>query len=288
MVMIQHPFEPPATIATRQSQSSPENKNREIKDFREYNKEDIGPLNKKKINTIILQTDSFIVYLDQDLDVMWTVNDDYDGYPDDFGVITNEVAHMETLIERHLQKKEFYEFKMLAAEGMARVLDDKSCVNASTVLKKAYDELIYLVKEKLRISYLKGSMSFTALVLVLLVLCLVFKLQIKEVSNDSYLLVVSCLCGGLGAFISSFITSRTYNANPAIGANIHYLDGAFRIVYGVVAAFFLYLGIKANAVLGFVDTENTSNYIYYFFCALAGASEVLIPNIIKQKENEKA
>ena len=61
---------------------------------------------------------------------------------------------------------------------MARVLDDKSCENASTVLKKAYDELIYLVKEKLRISYLKGSLSFSALVLVMLVLCLVFKLQI--------------------------------------------------------------------------------------------------------------
>ena len=107
-------------------------------------------------------------------------------------------------------------------------------------------------------------------------------------SIDSYLLVVSCLCGGLGAFISSFITSRSYNANPAIGANIHFLDGVFRIVYGIVAAFFLYLGIKANAVLGFVDTESTSNYIFYFFCALAGASEVLIPNIIKQKENGKA
>jgi hypothetical protein len=286
MFMLRHPFEPPIPIASGQSQSSSSGNNRE--EFREYKNGDTGPLNNKKIDTIILQTDSFIVYLDQDLDVMWTVNDDYEGYPEDFGTITNEVAHMETLIERHLKNKELYEFKVLAAEGMARVLDDKSCENASTVLKKAYDELIYLVKEKLRISYLKGSLSFTALVLVMLVLCLVFKLQIKQVSNDSYLLVVSCLCGGLGAFISSFITSRSYNANPAIGANIHFLDGVFRIVYGIVAAFFLYLGIKANAVLGFVDTESTSNYIFYFFCALAGASEVLIPNIIKQKENGKA
>ena len=90
--MLRHPFEPPIPIASGQSQASSSGNNRE--DFRDYKNGDTGPLNNKKIDTIILQTDSFIVYLDQDLDVMWTVNDDYEGYPEDFGTITNEVAHM--------------------------------------------------------------------------------------------------------------------------------------------------------------------------------------------------
>jgi hypothetical protein len=62
-----------------------------------------------------------------------------------------------------------------------------------------------------------------------------------------------------------------------------------RIFYGFIAALIVFAGIKANLVMGFInDLPSKSDYVLFFICSIAGASEVLLPSIIKQTEGRNA
>ena len=44
--------------------------------------------------------------------------------------------------------------------------------------------------------------------------------------------------------------------------------------------------MKANVLIGFASDTKYIPWLYYFIAMVAGASEVLIPNLIKQTEGE--
>ena len=92
--------------------------------------------------------------------------------------------------------------------------------------------------------------------------------------------------GGIGAFVSTMINAKKYNADITTNKKIHAIDGSLRILYGVIAGVLVAMGIKANIILGFANGINKSIYLYTFLGAIAGASEVFLPNIIKQVEDK--
>jgi len=46
------------------------------------------------------------------------------------------------------------------------------------------------------------------------------------------------------------------------------------------------IAIKSNIVLGFINQASTTIYLKVFLGVVAGASEILIPNLIKQVEDK--
>jgi hypothetical protein len=47
------------------------------------------------------------------------------------------------------------------------------------------------------------------------------------------------------------------------------------------------IGIKANILFGFINHIEANMYVLPFLGAIGGASEMLLPNIIKQFDTEK-
>src|SRR4051794_29427349 len=68
------------------------------------------------------------------------------------------------------------------------------------------------------------------------------------------------------------------------GLPIHRLDGFLRVFYGLIAGILVSLAIKGNVLAGFADSQQP--WILYFFAMVAGASEILIPNLINQAERQ--
>jgi hypothetical protein len=82
------------------------------------------------------------------------------------------------------------------------------------------------------------------------------------------------------------VRARNYIAELSSSRRIHKIDGALRIIYGLMAGMIISLGIKSNIILGFVNSIDNHIFKLSFFGAIAGASEILLPNIIKQIEDQ--
>ena len=110
----------------------------ELESFFGFAEGDIEPTNRKRIHSLIMSTDTWIVYLDDHLDVWWSVLDDYEGeYPEDWGALYNRVAHLETLSINRLAPEHMEPFRRLLGEAIARTLDEEDTSSATEVLDRA-------------------------------------------------------------------------------------------------------------------------------------------------------
>ncbi len=65
------------------------------------------------------------------------------------------------------------------------------------------------------------------------------------------------------------------------------IDGFLRVFYGLVASLLIAIGVRANLLLGFVNTSESNVYVMLFLGAMGGASEWFLPNIIKQFDEKQ-
>jgi len=89
-----------------------------------------------------------------------------------------------------------------------------------------------------------------------------------------------------GALISVISRTQSISMDVATGRLVYYIEGAARILLGMLGAFLIALSVKANLILGVVN--NTKDYEFPFLlllCMVAGASERLVPNLIRQVES---
>jgi hypothetical protein len=87
----------------------------------------------KFIDTLIVATESYIVYLDDEYFVEWSTNDNYEGFSQSFGEISNAVAHLETLSITLLSKRQRKPFRRLLGEGIARSLENDEKVARNVI-----------------------------------------------------------------------------------------------------------------------------------------------------------
>ena len=86
--------------------------------------------------------------------------------------------------------------------------------------------------------------------------------------------------GGLGAWLSVIQRSRKTDLDVAAGPVLHYLEGAFRIMVGMLGAFLVALVLHANLV-----AWGKSLSAIMVICMIAGVSERLVPSFIEQIES---
>ena len=130
-------------------------------------------------------------------------------------------------------------------------------------------------------------MITTALITILIIIGVVFKNTITTfVSYDIYRIFLMGLFGGIGAFVSTMIRVKKYEAEITLGKNVHRLDGFLRIVYGLFAGVIISLGIKSNIIFGFIKDSTQNSFVELFIGIIGGASEIILPNIIKKVEEK--
>lgn len=249
---------------------------------------DPEPTGGGKIQTIVFQAFECIVYLDQAHGINWETGEEYTGFPDDFGLISNRVLILEGITKNLFAGRKLKDINYLLAQGLARVLDDKNSANAIQVLDEFATSLEEQGRQLLKIEFIIASFFTTSFVLLMLLLTWLFRWNFSFILGPgAFELVMASYCGGIGAFVSSFIRSLEFKGDIRVPKNIYSFDGALRVFYGLIAGFIIALAIKSNILLGIVnDITGSSIYVICFLAAIGGASESFVPSIIKKVEEK--
>ena len=208
-----------------------------MEDFSTLKPGDSSPTGNNKIKTVVVQTDMYIVCINDDNVIDWATNEDYGDWDKDGGKVLNKVSLLENLTVRIFDNElDIHRFKCMIAEGLARIIDDRDAKTAFDILSHVEKKIITIGKEKLRISYLKSSFTSTILVILLLVMIWIMRNYIQSYLNLTVFYGILCSLGGaIGAFVSTFLRAKSYDANIEIEVKIHLFDGALRIFYGIIA-----------------------------------------------------
>lgn len=254
-------------------------------DFYSYEVNQKGPLG-KKIQVLIMRAKDYIVYIDEDGEIQYSC---FDGKHDSkaLGEVQNLVSLWETIINRIFNPKEALAYKGLLAEAYARVFDGSDLSEARLIVDRTALQVNKNGGEILKQRYIIACFEMTLLIICLgaILAFLHYRLPCL-VKEGFYQMMIVTLCGGIGAFVFATLRLKNYTPDIHVSKNIHQLDGRMRVFYGIIAAFVLWLGIKSNTVLGFIDEGNTGLAVQALLGVMAGASEVIIPNLIRQVESK--
>jgi hypothetical protein len=256
-----------------------------IRDFSAFCEGDVEPRLNKKIKVLIDSAPGHIVYLDEDFYVEWA----YSGLPGDspagFDNVANEIGHLEALSTTQLTKAQREPFARLLGEAMARVIGRGKEDEAMAVLEKAAAYLNSRGLENARLWYLKGAGTVAAVSLVIGVGILAVRNRTQNpLLLEALGIVAGAMMGGIGAFLSIAGRAESIRLDPVAGDRIHRIEGMVRVAVGLLGALFLALAIKANLVLGLSQTWPHPLLALLIFCIVAGASERLVPGLIKNME----
>ena len=239
---------------------------------------------------IVLQSEKYIVTIDESLSINWMTNNKYTEFAKDFSSVTSKVQLLSMQINRLFTKRaERYKYTRIVAEALALVLEEKRSVNAMALLKEAEYRITEHGRQRAGMAYIYYA-TFTAF-LVGILLCVVVQNKnaawLFGTDVNRYQIAVATFLGGIGAFISAFMRFRNYKANITAGLSMHRLDGFLRVLYGCAAALIFTLAIYSNTIFGFLNTTAvTQPWVIYFFATIAGATEFLIPNLINKTAPE--
>jgi hypothetical protein len=257
---------------------------RVVDDFSSFQEGDIEPTLGKEIKFLIFHEKSYIVYLDSENFVEWSTNDHYGDYPDDLGSVINSVGHLEALSMSRLSPEHRLPFRRLLGESLARALSERTSTNALAILDHAEKYLNARSRERARTWYLSAAAIATSLVMLIVgIFWLRRGVMTDLIGGTGFEIVLGAGAGSLGSLLSIITRSNEISMDASAGSKVHYLEAVARIVVGVAGACIVALAIKANLVLGSINAIN-SLALLIVICIIAGASERLVPNLIKQIE----
>jgi hypothetical protein len=243
----------------------------------------------KPIVEVVLQTDEFIVTIDNSLSVNWMTNGGYKGYAKDFSAVTSKVQLLSGQIDQlFANKANRYKYKRIIAEALAIALDEKGSANALAILKEVKSRLKDYGKDRVRIAYIFYASLTTCLIAILIATFVHYRNRDWLFAGNIrlYQICITTLMGGIGAFVSTFIRFKNYQGNIIAGLSAHRLDGFLKILYGCIAALILGLAVYSNTIFGFLNTS-ASQWVIYFLATIAGASEFLVPNLVRSIKTKR-
>src|ERR1035437_1491188 len=120
------------------TESTPHGSGRSVEDFSSFCEGDVEPSLNKRIHTLVDANNDYIVYLDDDFFVAWSMTGHYDQNAlAEFGEIANRASHLETVSAGILRPKQRERLGRLLGEGMARLIGDKDSKRARESLDNA-------------------------------------------------------------------------------------------------------------------------------------------------------
>lgn len=257
-----------------------------LSDFIDLMEGDEGPMG-KPIGTIVLQMSSLIVYLDSEGVIQWSTSAGYHNWNAHFGEIQSSISYWESVCNKVFKPSDAYIYKSLLAEGYARILDDRDYQMALSAIEAGKDGIQKHGSEILKQQYLLSSFLCALVTGLAIIIIVINKKNVALILNNRvelYEIMLASLFGGIGAFVFSSLKIKTYKPELVISKELHRIDGGLRVVYGIITGVIAVLAVKSNFALGFLPTH--SMYTLCFIGIIAGASDMLIPNLIKKVESQ--
>lgn len=241
----------------------------------------------KTIKTLIYATNSFIVYLDEEYYVEWTYNDKYedaDVVVEKFGLVINRIGFLETLSDGKLKGSQLVAFRRLLGESMARLLKEQNDKNALIILKTA-EQLLNAKSRQQLIFFALGTTLLVLLTQLLMWSNLKCNWGFFTSCNELFPVVFCSLSGGFGGFIFLMARSKTLEIEPSLEESAYKFEGVLRIFYGIICAFVTYLALNSKLIFGNITNVKFSTTTI-LICMISGASEKILPGIIKKVESK--
>jgi hypothetical protein len=234
---------------------------------------------------VVYSTADFIVTIDRKLSLNWMTADGFDGFPPDFGEVLSNVELADELVDSIFKDdRTRLAFKKMLGSVIARLLDDHDSKYACKKLVIVEQRIKALGNERIRMHYIFSSLLTVGAIVLAFLVIRIARLD-QKMPWENLLIVWSVMLGGIGAFITTFARFQSYSGNLEAGLSIHWLDGFLRVFYGLVAGLVVFYAVKANVLVGFGnDSKASQPWLFYFLAIVAGASEVLVPNLIRQTE----
>src|ERR1035438_263908 len=129
-----------------------------VDDFTTFCEGDVDPTLNKRITTLIDSDTDYLIYLDEDHYVEWSL---ICQSPAGFDSTANRIGHLETLSLTQLSAAQREPFERGLGEAMARILGDQSEEKAKAALDDAEAYLKARGSENAKVWYLKGVGSAT-------------------------------------------------------------------------------------------------------------------------------
>lgn len=260
---------------------------RPVSNFDLYCEGDIDPMQNKRIRVLIDSERDYLVYLDDDYIVQWSLFESRKLAPE-FGDIANRVAELMTLSMVLLEQdgSTVKPFRCLLAEAMARIIGDNDREKAQKAIEIAEAFLMDRSLERARRWYFEAALFSAGISFLLAGLLWFFRdAVISKLGQNAFEVLLGGFFGGIGAFTAMLRRLRTTDMNASAGAHLHRLEGAGRVVVGFTAALFIALAIKANILLGVTKTSDHSLALLLVVCFVAGWSEKLMPSLVSRFES---
>ena len=260
-----------------------------IEDFSPYKEGVIfDPLN-KLIKILMVNNGDYIVFLDEELYVHRYYNTVYkeSHLAEDYSEVVVRQSNLESISQLLLKKSQLEVFRRLLGESIARLLQDSDSKSANVMLDKAEVFLTERSRERARMWYLSASVTATTIMLTGGLLLWANRQGVAaglKLGDSAIDVMLGAAAGSLGALISILQRSDELETDVSAGRSVHYFEGAVRILVGVMAGLIFALAIKSNILLGAVNKSEQALAILLIISIIAGASERLLPNLIKQIE----
>ncbi|MCA8494014.1 hypothetical protein [Burkholderia arboris] len=252
-------------------------------EFKSLNVGDVDPELNKIVTKPIIQSDDFMVYLDENYDIQWHVSE-VDG-PVKFGSVLNAVAAIE-LRSEFLRSEEqlFLRIRSLAGEAVARAIDDKDEKSAMAALQMAEGILAKRNAELSRRWYYFAAQN---LVLGLFAIAVFFWLTRSWLPWDmligrtAFNFIFCAVAGAVGALISIILRSHSIELDAMSGQLAHEMESRARILTGMVAAVAFGFATKLGWLSIFHGDANSITFLSVLGL-VSGASERAVPNFLSR------
>lgn len=244
------------------------------------------------VRVLILETEDFIVFLDDDHEVDWKTSTEWDRQgPQDaskHNAILNEYALLEATPCEGLRPAVVRHYRRLIGEAVARSLKH-DYRNATQALVSARTYLAARQEEASRAWYLAASAGMTAPVLLVAIVAWIWRNELIASVGPTFLrLLLAATAGSLGALLSVISRMGKLSVGCAAGPRVHVLEGVSRIWAGALSGVLAALAFRAELILGYLSRSPHQFTAMLLVSLAAGISERWIPTILSHLEQAGA
>jgi hypothetical protein len=253
---------------------------------------DTDPLVGVVIKEVMIKSETFLVYIDQDLILRWHWNTTLDA--NRAAPIFNRAGELQAkseFLRQTRRTRDLISARRLIGEGLVVMFCTQNPVYANAALDTAEKFLTQIGIETSRGWYFGPFFAFFAVSVVTgLILYRHGQMRITTLP------LICSLAGGIGAFVSSAIGNDRIPCAPTAGRLLHFLEALLRYTVGFAAGLLVWLATSGNIAVGFLNLANgpaspnaypwpgnnlpASIYALIAVTILAGASERLLPSLI--------
>jgi hypothetical protein len=231
----------------------------------------IDPCLRKKVQWLIASDDDYVVYVDEDNYVEWTMNDN--SLLVDYGAQLTRVGALESAQTKHLRLTQIETYKRLIGEAVARLFE-KNGAAADIALNTAELWIRARGQEAARVASLKGAtLVFGATALVFTI---AWFWSHAVFGGGRSMVTLGTMLGCVGSWLS--VLQRTGREDFDIGAGqtLFFMEGMVRIAIGAVGGLFVALLLQSGWLLP--DATHTPA-LFAAMCLVAGLSERLVNSL---------